>query len=251
MVKKNKLSLIITNFNGEPFIPRLSVWFKEAIDYLENVIIVDDCSTDGSVELINKLMPTSQFLLLKTDVNSGRPSIPRNIGLKHISGDRVLFMDIDDLVPVEYIKFLQSFENKNITSGTKYRTDSLSNVSFNKIDFTKIKIISSGLQKYKNYVCLSGASLPIDLAKSEEFANEPLEDWAYFYNIMSKDKNINIVKFVQCPIVYYSKVTLSPNKYKQLIRLYKKLGLFGLLVNLVLYLKLRFIEKGLEFNIEK
>lgn len=58
------------------------------------LIIVDDCSTDGTVDAINALSDT-RIKCLSTDTNMG-PSGARNKGIQAASGHWVAFQDSDD-----------------------------------------------------------------------------------------------------------------------------------------------------------
>lgn len=61
------------------------------------VIFIDDCSTDGTYELLLELVETEEnWRLLRTDENSGSPSRPRNLGVEAANGEYVLFLDGDD-----------------------------------------------------------------------------------------------------------------------------------------------------------
>src|SRR5699024_9309591 len=61
------------------------------------VIFIDDCSTDGTYELLKELTETEEnWQLLRTDENSGSPSRPRNVGVEAANGEYVLFLDGDD-----------------------------------------------------------------------------------------------------------------------------------------------------------
>ncbi len=63
------------------------------------IIIVDDCSTDGSYQKLQEYAENSplDIHLLKTEQNSG-PGNARNIGLIHAKGQWVTFVDNDDWV---------------------------------------------------------------------------------------------------------------------------------------------------------
>lgn len=89
-------SIIIPNYNSEKWIIKCldSILEQTYKDY--EVIIVDDMSTDNSVNLIeNYLHRTKNFKLIKLDhkaYNGGT----RNIGVKEATGQYILFMDCDD-----------------------------------------------------------------------------------------------------------------------------------------------------------
>ncbi len=94
--KKHKVSIILPAYNSE-------VGIKIAIDSIlqqtwNNIelIIVDDCSTDSTVDVIKEYMKNDDRIkLLSTELNSG-PYVARNIGLKHASGEFVTINDADD-----------------------------------------------------------------------------------------------------------------------------------------------------------
>lgn len=62
------------------------------------MLITDDCSTDNSRDIINEFAKKDpRIKLYKTELNSGHPSTPRNISLKHAKGEYVAFLDADDM----------------------------------------------------------------------------------------------------------------------------------------------------------
>ena len=66
--------------------------FKQAIDDME-VLIVDDCSTDNTVEIAGQY-PTR---IIKMDKNGG-PAKARNKGVEEAGGDIIFFLDSDVVV---------------------------------------------------------------------------------------------------------------------------------------------------------
>ncbi len=62
------------------------------------MLIVDDCSSDNSVEIIKKMKECDERIrLLKTENNTGTPATPRNIGIEHSRGQYVALLDADDI----------------------------------------------------------------------------------------------------------------------------------------------------------
>ena len=64
------------------------------------VIIVDDCSTDNSVAVVESYIPkfNGQLKLSRMERNSGGPGAPTNKGIVHSRGKYILQMDNDDLL---------------------------------------------------------------------------------------------------------------------------------------------------------
>ena len=58
------------------------------------LIMIDDCSTDGTGDLIRRHPKAGRIKLLKTPVNSG-PATARNMGVEVAGGDLLLFFDAD------------------------------------------------------------------------------------------------------------------------------------------------------------
>lgn len=97
------LSIIIPCYNSEKTIRRLldSLTHQKFRDY--EIIIIDDCSTDNSKEVIASYIKKSNIdiNLLSTGVNSG-PAIARNTGIRRANGGYICFIDSDDYVSEDY-----------------------------------------------------------------------------------------------------------------------------------------------------
>lgn len=66
------------------------------------LIIVDDCSTDGTVDVIQQYLVDERISFYSTPENSG-PYVARNIGLQHATGEFVTINDADDWSHAEKI----------------------------------------------------------------------------------------------------------------------------------------------------
>lgn len=96
-----KVSVIVPVYNpGAKFKSNLA-----SLDLLleqvpgSEVIFVDDCSTDGSYELLLSWAEDKDAArALQLDENSGSPSRPRNVGVANARGEYVYFLDADDRI---------------------------------------------------------------------------------------------------------------------------------------------------------
>ena len=92
------VSVIVPLYNAENFIGDLIG--SCLVQTLENfeLIIVDDCSTDKSREVVESYIPKSsgRLKLIKMFANTGGPALPRNKGLEISRGKYIFFADNDD-----------------------------------------------------------------------------------------------------------------------------------------------------------
>lgn len=91
-MKNIKFSIIIPAYNSEEFIEQcLESVTSQTYKNME-IIVIDDCSTDNTLEKVKKY---KQVKVFSTETNS-RQGVARNIGLNNCTGDYVLFLDSDD-----------------------------------------------------------------------------------------------------------------------------------------------------------
>lgn len=90
MKKQYKFSIIIPNYNKEEYVREtLDSIFNQTYKNIE-VIVIDDGSTDKSIEIIN------EFDVKLFHTNRKRAGGARNVGLDNATGDYILFLDSDD-----------------------------------------------------------------------------------------------------------------------------------------------------------
>lgn len=99
-MKNPAVTVIIPMFNTEEFIAEcLSSLLNQTFQNFE-VIVADDCSTDNSRAVVQKISAdfNGKLKMLKLSKNSGRPGIPRNFALDAARGKYIFFLDSDDLL---------------------------------------------------------------------------------------------------------------------------------------------------------
>ncbi len=106
-----KVSIIIVNHNGKTLLEKcLESLFKVNYENFE-VILVDNNSTDDTVEFVTKNHPS--IILLKLNSNKGFAE-PNNIGSKIATGKYLLFLNNDTIVTPSFISEMVSvIENDN------------------------------------------------------------------------------------------------------------------------------------------
>ena len=92
------VSIITPCYNAEKYIAEtIESVLKQTYTNWE-MIIVDDCSTDKSSEIIHQYISNdNRIKYFKTDIPSGSPTLPRNIGIQKAQGRYIAFLDADDL----------------------------------------------------------------------------------------------------------------------------------------------------------
>ena len=105
------LSIIIPVYNVEAYIEECLASVVAQSDAKANIecIIVDDCSPDGSMDIVRRFVENYQgavqFRTLRHEVNRGI-SAARNTGVEAATGDYVFFIDSDDYLMEHGLKTL-------------------------------------------------------------------------------------------------------------------------------------------------
>lgn len=131
-----KVSVIIPVYNTEKYLnDSVMAILNQTLRDIE-IIVVDDGSTDKSVELIKNLAAKDERIQLFTQANHGQ-SVARNAGLDRATGEYVYFMDSDDLLEPNTLKVCydkcvsQNLEMIIFDADVFYEGDKVENKSFN------------------------------------------------------------------------------------------------------------------------
>lgn len=129
IINPPKVSIILPVYNVEN---ELLTAFNSIINQtlgFDNIelIVIDDCSTDNSSEIIDIFSKKyNNILSIHLNQNSGTPSKPRNIGLRNASADFIIFQDSDDTLTKDACKNLYDIiveGNVDIVTGMITRND--------------------------------------------------------------------------------------------------------------------------------
>src|SRR5207237_1167599 len=101
-----KLSVVIPVYNERRWIEEL-IHRVEAVPITKEILIVDDCSTDGTRDLLRELESHDDIRVFYQPHNQGKGAALRQ-GFRHATGDVVLVQDADlEYDPAEYLRLLQ------------------------------------------------------------------------------------------------------------------------------------------------
>lgn len=100
-----KHSIIIPAYNAEKYIQEAIASALQQISEIDEIIIVNDGSTDATVQCVSRIVD-SRIRLINRNINGGIAAA-RNDALKVVSGDYVHFLDHDDLWPNNRLQIVQ------------------------------------------------------------------------------------------------------------------------------------------------
>lgn len=109
------VSIIMPSYNKAAHIQESIDSIKKQTHKNWELLIIDDCSTDNSVQIINENLGGAFQIRLNVNENNKGANYCRNKGIKLAKGDYLLFMDADDLLSASCLeRRLFTFENKNL-----------------------------------------------------------------------------------------------------------------------------------------
>ena len=106
------VSIVMPSYNTAKYIEESIKSVLEQTHSNWELIIVDDCSTDNTDEIIEKYLCDSRIRYLKNEKNSGA-AVSRNRALREATGKWVAFLDSDDTWHKEKLECQIRFMNEN------------------------------------------------------------------------------------------------------------------------------------------
>lgn len=224
------ITVIMPVFNGENFV-------RKAINsvILQNmnleIIVVDDCSSDNSVQVIESCMQNSSAVkinLVKLEKNMG-VSYCRNLAINMANTKYIAFLDCDDVWKKgKLMAQLEVMENTNalVCCTARELVDSNGN-ALHKIISVAENISYKSLLRH-NSIALSSAMVKTEVAKEFLMGDENLhEDYIFWLNILKKYGNAKGINksYLKYTVDENSK---SGNKLKSAKMHYKSLLAHGI-----------------------
>lgn len=209
-----KVTVIIPVYNVEKYLRQgLDSVVNQTLKDIE-IICVDDCSTDSSLEILKEYMlRDSRIILLRTDKNSGAGAA-RNKALKIAKGDYVMFLDPDDWYSLDACETAYNQitkYNNDFVMFNYYNYDE--NTASSKLDTYRTEVFYDAndnfhieLKNYIDYIRISFTwaqifSREFLLRNNIQFMDLRLcEDVPFFINAVCSAKDISVI---QKPLYYY------------------------------------------------
>jgi glycosyltransferase involved in cell wall biosynthesis len=120
-----KLSVVIPVYNEERWI-REVIRRVDAVQIPKEIVVVDDCSTDNTRDLLRELATEYDLRLFFQEHNQGKGAALRE-GFRHCTGDVILVQDADlEYDPAEYPRLLQPIleGRADVVYGSRFIGDS-------------------------------------------------------------------------------------------------------------------------------
>lgn len=105
-----KISVIMPVFNERETLQKILEKVKN-VDIEKEIIIVDDCSTDGTREILEQINESNVKVVYHPE-NKGKGAAIRTAQGHHISGDVVIIQDADlEYQPEDYLKLIKPIQD--------------------------------------------------------------------------------------------------------------------------------------------
>ena len=178
------------------------------------MIIVDDCSTDDSVQIISAYQKKdSRIRLYQIKTPSGSPMEPRNLGIGMASGQYIAFLDSDDVwLPNKLKNQIKLFNEKSISLVySNYEKISETGIRSNRIIRAPSSVTYMELLKSNCIGCLTAVYDVSKVGKVyfEKFRHEDYVLWLTILRTGCIAKNTNTVE----ALYRIKKESISANKF--------------------------------------
>lgn len=105
------IALIVPIYNEEPFLPRCLDSIEKLKTKPDEVILIDDGSTDKSLDIAEIYASRNCWSMIAKKQNAG-VSAARNDGISAAKSDWITFLDADDAITPDAIDIMQKTANK-------------------------------------------------------------------------------------------------------------------------------------------
>ncbi|WP_420599256.1 glycosyltransferase family 2 protein [Neptuniibacter sp.] len=187
-----KVSIIMPAYNAEKFISKSIDSIKEQTFHDWELIVVDDCSTDNTPELVEEIATGDpRISIVKLNKNYGGPAGPRNQGVRLASAELVAFCDSDDLWHPKKLEIQMGLYTgeKNFFCASKIKNFYQDlNVTHDNVDCIQVEDITFIIQSLKSRIPTSSVvisrSLVLNYKFNEDKAYKAVEDYHCWLRVL-------------------------------------------------------------------
>ena len=223
-MKKPTITIVIPVFNVENFVNETLLSVKNQISQPDEVIVINDGSTDESSKILNNFSNLQGWKIIQTR-NQGL-GLTRNFGRSIANSDYIYFLDSDDVIKNDLIvrmrEIINQYNNPDMIlfSGESFDDNATNNKKpnlkftlhgeflYNSKLITKLTKSNETLPQASRYITKAELWLENKLSYPEGIA----EDEAVFFPLLASSKSTVVI-----PETYYryrvgrpGSITLSP-----------------------------------------
>jgi cellulose synthase/poly-beta-1,6-N-acetylglucosamine synthase-like glycosyltransferase len=150
-----KLSLLIPCFNEEKSIEACIQSCLLQTRKFDEIIFIDDCSTDGTSDILASFSTLGHIIVKRTPQNSGNKSTAQEFGLQFVTGDVVVTTDADTILDSHFAQEIEwSFIHEEVIAVS----GQVKSLSYNWLtlcrafDYTMGQRINKLAQSYLDYI---------------------------------------------------------------------------------------------------
>lgn len=187
-MKKHNVSIVTPCHNARNTITDTIESVRKQIFSDWEMIIVDDCSTDDSADIIQSYVTKdSRIKYFKTKYPSGSPALPRNLAIENAKGKYIAFLDADDVwLPNKLQKEVEFLENNGYDiTYSYYEKMDWEGKRDNRIIKTRKTTAYKDLLKSNSIPCLTSI-IRKDIIGTTRFKHIPQEDFCFWLDILKK-----------------------------------------------------------------
>lgn len=188
------VSVIVPFYNSQDYLAQTLDWILESSYSNIEIILVDDGSTDKSLQIAEKYLEIHENIFLHRQKNQG-VSVARNLGISNAKGTYILPVDSDDMICEKYIeeavKVLESSPNvKVVTAEGEYFG--------NKTGLIKLPEFNLNLLARKNLLSVCALYRKSDWERIGGYYPKLLgrEDWDFWISMLKDGGEVFRLPFV-------------------------------------------------------
>lgn len=232
------VSIIVPVYNAEKYLLETITMVKQQTYGNWELILVDDCSLDGSVQVVKACLeecPDSRIRLIVQEENRGAAAA-RNRGLEEASGRYIAFLDADDVWMPDKLKIqMEYMEEKQVSfvfSAYEFG-DEMALGTGKVVHVPKTLSYSRALSRtviFTSTVLLDSRKIPKELMMMPQVASEDTATW---WQILRKGYVAHGIDQVLA-VYRRPRESLSSNKLKAIRRiwfLYRKVEKLPLMLS--------------------
>jgi len=232
---KNKVTIIIPVFNEKMFIKKIIEKIIKNVKFKKQIIVVDDCSKDGTKNIIKKIKYIDKMIFHKK--NKGKGAAIKS-AVPYIKGDIIAIQDADlEYNPKDLNKLLKIMISKNLR--VVYGSRVLNKERYNS------NLFISNFRIFGNHILTNISNF---------FNNQKLTDAHTCYKIFKSDLffklNLQENDFAFCPEVT-TKISLLNEDIKEIPITYKgrtieegkKINFYDAIKALITIIKYKYFSK--------